>query len=140
MTTPSRIAFALALISLAASAAIEPISPVDGATFTMLTEQQRKIMAIPSYAERLATLKADHDKPHDDRYYGKDRASKWRISAPLTLRWRTTAGEKGPWKITLEDTVCVPFMKHCPDRAARERLYRARATRAPENVARRFAP
>ena len=101
MTTTSRIAFALALISLAAPAAIEPISPVDGATFTMLPEQQRKIMAIPSYAERLATLKADHDKPHDDRYYGKDRASKWRISAPLTLRWRTTAGEKGPWKVVI---------------------------------------
>ena len=71
MTALSRLAFTIGAFSLAASAAIEPISPVDGATFTMLTEQQRKIMAIPSYAERLATLKADHDKPHDDRYYGK---------------------------------------------------------------------
>ena len=58
---------------------------------------------------------------------------------PAQLKAMTTVSgdaEKGPWKITLEDAVCVPFMKHCPDRAARERLYRARATRAPENAAR----
>ena len=59
MSHKSRLAVAASLFAIAASAAIEPISPVDGATFTMLTEQQRKIMAIPSYAERLATLKAD---------------------------------------------------------------------------------
>ena len=96
-----RLAAALCAVSLAASAAIEPFSPADGSTVTLLTEQQRKIMAMPTYAERLDTLKADHAKPHDDRYYGKDRESKWRISNPLVLRWRTTAGEKGPWKIAL---------------------------------------
>ena len=101
MSYTPRFAVAFGILSLAASAAIEPISPANGATFTLLTEQQRKIMAIPTYAERLATLKADHDKPHDDRYYGKDRTSKWRISAPLVLRWRTTAGEKGPWKVVI---------------------------------------
>ena len=53
----------------------------------LLTEQQKKIMAIPTYAERLAALKADYAKPHDDRYYGKDRDTKWRISSPLVLRW-----------------------------------------------------
>ena len=58
---------------------------------------------------------------------------------PEQLKAMTTVSgdaEKGPWKITLEDAVYVPFMKHCPDRAARERLYRARATRAPGNAAR----
>lgn len=58
---------------------------------------------------------------------------------PAQLKAMTTQSgdpEKGPWKITIEDAVYVPFMKHCPDRAARERLYRARATRAPENAAR----
>lgn len=58
---------------------------------------------------------------------------------PAQLKAMTTVSgdaEKGPWKITLEDAVYAPFMKHCPDRAARERLYRARATRAPGNAAR----
>ena len=89
------------IISLVVSADIEPFSPADGSTVTLLTEQQRKIMSVPTYEERLAVLKADDNKPHDIRYYGKNRASKWRISTPLTLRWRTTAGEKGPWKIVL---------------------------------------
>ena len=101
MLHKSRLAVAASLLTLAASAAIEPFSPANGATVALLTEPQTKIMAIPTYAERLAALKADHDKPHDDRYYGKDRESKWRISNPLVLRWRTTAGEKGPWKIVL---------------------------------------
>lgn len=58
---------------------------------------------------------------------------------PAQLKAMTTVSgdpDRGPWKITLEDAVYVPFMKHCPDRAARERLYRARVTRAPDNAAR----
>ena len=97
-----QILFALAAVAtVAATADIVPVSPVDGAAVKLITEEQRRIMAIPSYAERLAVLKADHDKPHDDRTYGKDRANKWRISPPLVLRWRTTAGEKGPWKVVI---------------------------------------
>src|SRR5574344_1650504 len=44
----------------------------------------------------------------------------------------TTSGdpEKGPWKVTIEDAVYAPFMKHSANRAAREALCRARATRA----------
>ena len=58
---------------------------------------------------------------------------------PMQLKAMTSCSgdaDKGPWKITLEDAVYVPFMKHCQDRSARERLYRAHATRAPENAAR----
>jgi len=44
--------------------------------------------------------------------------------------------EKGPWRVTTEDAVYVPFMKHCACRAVRERLYRARATRAAANTPR----
>ena len=101
MSHASRLAVVLGILSVSASASITPYSPADGSTVTLLPEPQRKIMAIPTYAERLATLKADHDKPHDDRYYGKDRENKWRISCPLVLRWRTTAGEKGPWKVAI---------------------------------------
>ena len=44
--------------------------------------------------------------------------------------------EKGPWTVTVEDAVYVPFMKHSRNRPVREALLRARATRAPENAAR----
>ena len=38
--------------------------------------------------------------------------------------------ENGPWKITLDSAVYVPFMMHSRNRAAREALCRAYATRA----------
>jgi len=44
--------------------------------------------------------------------------------------------EKGPWTVTIEDAVYMPFMKHSRNRPVREALLRARATRAPENEAR----
>ncbi|MBO7166080.1 MAG: M3 family metallopeptidase [Kiritimatiellae bacterium] len=34
------------------------------------------------------------------------------------------------WKVTIEDAVYVPVMKHAKNRALREKLYRARSTRA----------
>ena len=94
---------ALALCFVAA-AAVEPVSPANGATIVLLPEPQKKIMAFATYEERLAALRADKAKPHDDRYYGKNRASKWRTSRPLTLKWRTTDGEDGPWKILIGKT------------------------------------
>ena len=40
------------------------------------------------------------------------------------------------WRLTIEDAVYVPAMKHLKNRSLRERLCRARSTRAPENTAR----
>ena len=36
----------------------------------------------------------------------------------------------GPWRITLDAAVAVPFLTHCRNRALREELYRAQATKA----------
>ena len=44
--------------------------------------------------------------------------------------------EKGGKTYTIDDAEYPETMKHCPDREVRERLYRARCTRAPENVSR----
>ena len=44
--------------------------------------------------------------------------------------------EKGGRKYTIDDASYPQTMKHCADREVRERLCRARATRAPENAAR----
>ena len=91
-------------ICFAANAAVEIVSPANGTTVALLPEPQKKIMSYATYEERLAVLKADNAKPHDDRYYGKDRDSKWRLSVPLVLKWRTTDGESGPWLIRFGTT------------------------------------
>lgn len=44
--------------------------------------------------------------------------------------------EKDGKTYTIDDAAYPETMKHCVDREVRERLYRARATRAPENAAR----
>ena len=38
--------------------------------------------------------------------------------------------EDGPWRVSLEVPVFVPFMQHCRDRSLREQVYRAFVTRA----------
>ncbi len=40
--------------------------------------------------------------------------------------------EAGPWRITLETPLFVPFMEHCCDSALREQVYRAFVTRASQ--------
>lgn len=40
--------------------------------------------------------------------------------------------EAGPWRITLEVPLYVPFMEHCRDRQLREQVYRAFITRASQ--------
>ena len=81
--------FLLALVATAAVAVVAdivPVSPVDSATVKLLTEEQRRIMAIPTYAERLAELKADHAKPHDERTYGRDRGNRIDLrTLPVTI-------------------------------------------------------
>lgn len=44
----------------------------------------------------------------------------------------TASATKGPWRITLDAAVYVPFMQHSKNRTARETLYRAYNTRASE--------
>src|SRR5262249_2332641 len=38
--------------------------------------------------------------------------------------------DAGPWRITLEAPLYIPFMEHCRNRALREQVYRAFITRA----------
>jgi oligopeptidase A len=51
----------------------------------------------------------------------------------LATRVETPAGESGPrYRLTLHEPCYLPVMEHAQDRALRERLYRAHATRASE--------
>ncbi len=79
-------------------AAVEPVSPVGGETVQLLPDEQRKIMSLPTYDDRLAELKTDKD---EKKTYFKDVETKWRVAKPLVLKWRTTGGERGPWKILI---------------------------------------
>jgi len=45
---------------------------------------------------------------------------------------KPATGQQGPWRITLETALYVPFMEHCRNRALREQVYRAFITRASE--------
>jgi len=93
-----------ALAAVGAEAALEPVSPKDGAELQLLTGVQKEIMAVPTYDARLAALQADAKiAKKEDRHYGRH-SSWWRRSEPLVLKWRATEGEKGPWKVELGKT------------------------------------
>lgn len=99
---------ALTLLGMMATfgvwAALEPVSPKDGAELRLLTEAQRKIMGIPSYGRRLEALQDDAKiENKSKRFYGRHNAG-WRRAAPFVVRWIATAGEKGPWKFELGKT------------------------------------
>lgn len=81
-----------------AVASMELVSPVNGDTIQLLPEAQKQILAIPTYGGRLAALRADKEVK---KTYFKDKSNKWRVSMPLTLKWKTTNGEKGPWKLVI---------------------------------------
>ena len=43
---------------------------------------------------------------------------------------RESTPDDGPWRISLDQPILVPFLKHCRNRALREEAYRAHVTRA----------
>jgi protein-tyrosine phosphatase len=88
-----------ALCVLQCPAAIELLEPVGGAEVALVPDAQKKVMSLPTLAERLELFAEDraHGKViRHDKY--------WRKSRPLVLKWRTTEGEKGPWKVEIGTT------------------------------------
>jgi len=53
---------------------------------------------------------------------------------PPTLLAATAQGPEGPWRITLDAPVYIPFMEHSRRRDLREQLYRAFVTRASQGA------
>ena len=84
------------LFSTALFAALEPLVPTGGAVVPLIPEAQKKVMAIPTLAERIRLFR-------DDRKSGGALAQDrfWRRAKPLVLEVRTTEGEKGPWKVEI---------------------------------------
>ena len=86
----------MVLAAMAVQSEIVPVSPVDGKTIQLVADAQKKLMTMPTYAERLEFLKWDRangKKVRHDKY--------WRKALPVVLEWKVTAGEKGPWKIMI---------------------------------------
>lgn len=107
-------ALAAAIAPLGASAEVINVSPVDGATLETLPDAQLAVLEGRTRTERLDILKAinDNDKllPPDLKAKHladlksadkKDLKKSWRRNRPLTLVWKTTEGEKGPWRVRL---------------------------------------
>lgn len=94
-----RFAVSASLCTLAAvaGAALEPVAPVGGTTVPLVPPAQKKVMALPTLAERLALFKEDRENGHKKLRHDKY----WRKALPVVLSWRPTSGEEGPWKVTV---------------------------------------
>ena len=86
-----------ALAALQASAALVPVSPTGGETVALLPDAQKKVMDLPTLAERIAIFREDREKGGNILRRGKF----WRKANPVVLTWRTTDGETGPWKVEI---------------------------------------
>ena len=78
------------------SAALEPLSPVDGKVVPLVPDAQKTVMNLPTLEERIKLFVEDRKngkKIRHDKY--------WRKAAPLVLEVKTTAGETGPWKVLI---------------------------------------
>ncbi len=88
----------LALCPVPLFAALEPIVPVDGETVPLLPENQKKVIAMPTLAERIAFF--TDNKANKDVCIG----TLYRTSAPIVFRFRDTDNPdgpswNGPWKV-----------------------------------------
>ncbi len=111
-----------------------------------LPESQRaRFNTIEQELSQVGTLYSNHvldaTKAFALEVHNVDDAAGW----PLTLRQlaaqsynrafpdhATATPEAGPWRITLETSLYVPFMEHCRNTILREQLYRAFITRASQ--------
>ena len=80
----------------AAFAAIEPVSPVGGAEIAVVPAAQKKVMSLPTLAERQKLFSEDRKNGKVIRH-----DPFWRKAVPFEIRFRATEGEKGPWKILI---------------------------------------
>jgi len=82
--------------ALESFAAIEVARPLDGSQVRLLPDEQRQVLAIERYADRLALFQCDLENGKKLRH-----ADAWRKSKPLVYKWKATAGEKGPWEFRI---------------------------------------
>ena len=91
------VACAAIVAAAAASAAILPLSPVGGADVALVPDAQKTVMAPQTLKERIAIFRVDREK--NGKVIRHDKF--WRKAKPFVLKWKTTEGEKGPWKVEI---------------------------------------
>ena len=77
-------------------AAIELISPIGGTVVKLVPDAQREVMNLPTLTERIKLLQSDRKGSKNLKH---DKF--WRQANPVVFEWKTTAGEKGPWQVTI---------------------------------------
>lgn len=87
----------VAALSLArppcAEAAVALLEPKDASTFETLTDAQLTVFAGATRTNRCEIGKRFPDD--------KQNRTVWRCQRPLVLKWKTTEGETGPWRVRL---------------------------------------
>ena len=73
------------------------ISPVSDEIVERVPENQKKIMSFATRKERLEALKSDRKAKKD--YFSSKAA--WRKSKGVIFKWKITANEPGPYKVTV---------------------------------------
>ena len=86
---------AISSVAAVAGAALVPISPTGGESVPLVPDAQKKAMAPATLAERIALFREDRES--GGKVMLRDKF--WRKSRPFILKWRTSEGETGPWKI-----------------------------------------
>ena len=71
--------------------AVALVFPRDGSEVPLLPACQKRVMEKDTLSERVRALAAERDCD----------GPVWRESAPLTLKWRAEADERGPWAIEI---------------------------------------
>ena len=83
----------LVLVALTGRAAkIDALSPVAGETVQLVPDAQKRVMTLPTLAERAELLAQDKSVRTD---------AGWRKSKPLMLAWRIDGKVFGPWKVEI---------------------------------------
>ena len=85
-----------ATMASALLAALEPVSPVGGSEVALLPDAQKRVLALPSLAERIQLFQNDRTS---DKALCQE--GLWRVAKPLVLELRATDGEKGTWKVEI---------------------------------------
>ena len=101
MNSRNHLSLSLFILPLAFAAAqcfanVETVSPASGETVRLLPDAQRKVMSLPTLAQRLELFEQDKKS---DKILRHDQF--WRKSKPLVLKWRVTGKEIGPWKVEI---------------------------------------
>lgn len=75
----------MSVFSIVLVAAVELVTPGDGAVLEPLPASQRVVLAQPDQPSRRAAAACE--------------PGPWGVAAPLVLVWKATRGTKGPWKV-----------------------------------------